>query len=130
MLCVFKERKTCFSRTLAFYFCILRYFFPPDFFKGGSNKLSPQQFHPPNTTKAILNVEGNTFTGIQWSMFNLNPLPEDEERVEGYFISPEFGFYAVFNFLNVFEITFRQNMKLDADKLAFAEQIFVKFFKI
>ena len=75
-------------------------------------------------------MEGNTFTGIQWSMFNLNPLPEDEERVEGYFISPEFGFYAVFNFLNVFEITFRQNMKLDADKLAFAKQIFAKFFKI
>ena len=63
-------------------------------------------------------------------MFNLNPLPEDEEREEDYFISPEFGFYAVFNFLNVFEITFRQNMKLDADKLAFAEQIFVKFLKI
>lgn len=63
-------------------------------------------------------------------MFNLNPIPEDVVRVEGYFISPELGFYAAFNLLNVSEITFWQNTKLEAEKMAFSEQIFVKFSKI
>ena len=101
--------------------------FSSNFFKGGSNKLSPQQFHPFNTTKIMLKVEDNTFTGIQWSIFNPNPLSKDEVRVGGYYISPEFGFYALFNFLNVFEITFWQHTKLDAEKMTVVEQILAKF---